>query len=63
MNYKNTLILLLILPLLLLSVPGCASSQEGGGIQTKPQQAGGIQTEPQEESSIQAEPASRRYSD
>ena len=58
MNYKNIFILLFILPVLLLSIPGCASSQEGGGIQTKPQQAGGIQTEPQEESSIQAEPAS-----
>ena len=33
MNYKNIFILLLILPVLLLSVPGCASLVEEGGIQ------------------------------
>lgn len=43
MNYKNTFILLLILPVLLLSIPGCASSQQEGNIQTEPQEDGSTQ--------------------
>jgi hypothetical protein len=43
MKYKNIFILLLILPVLLLSVPGCASSQEESPIQTEPQEDGSTQ--------------------
>ena len=42
MNYKKIFILLIILSVLLLSVPGCASSQEGGSIQTEPQEESNI---------------------
>ncbi len=47
MNYRKIFILLLILPLLLLSATGCASSQEEGNIQTEPQEESSTQP-PQE---------------
>ena len=43
MYYKKIFLLLIILPILLLSVMGCASSQEEGNIQTEPQEEGGTQ--------------------
>lgn len=48
MNYGSIFILLLLLPLLLLSIPGCASSQEGVGIQTEQEDGS---TQPPKESS------------
>jgi hypothetical protein len=61
MNYKRIFILLLILPLLLLSIPGCASSQEEGNIQTEPQGEGSTQPPkeifPAPSSNIPSEPS------